>query len=199
MHPDPLEFLYSYEDIKRQGDSRAYSFFTCIWQGDPDLKKCGKDTFKDGALALVSILWVQDLDRLKDDFSSFKHRFTPGDEMACLLSAAREMIEESGSLNDAFLEGYGDKDDNIVPAMLAFSEKINKLSHNSCCSLMPSHSGGSAFKRVNLFLRWMIRSDEVDPGGWHGIPPSKLLIPLDIHMSPHLRYAGTYIQKAGRP
>jgi len=48
---------------------------------------------------------------------------------------------------------------------------------------MPSHTGGSAFKRVNLFLRWMVRKDNIDPGGWEGIPASKLLIPLDTHMA----------------
>lgn len=37
-------------------------------------------------------------------------------------------------------------------------------------------------KRLNLFLRWMVRSDAVDPGGWSGIKPSQLLIPLDTHM-----------------
>lgn len=41
---------------------------------------------------------------------------------------------------------------------------------------------GSAAKRVNMFLRWMIRNDgEVDFGLWKGIPPSALLIPLDLH------------------
>ena len=33
-----------------------------------------------------------------------------------------------------------------------------------------------------LFLRWMVRNDDVDPGGWHEIPTSKLIIPLDTHM-----------------
>ena len=35
---------------------------------------------------------------------------------------------------------------------------------------------------MNLFLRWMVRKDRVDPGGWHGVPVSKLIIPLDTHM-----------------
>ena len=43
-------------------------------------------------------------------------------------------------------------------------------------------SRGSACKRLNLFLRWMIRADGVDPGGWNMISASKLLIPLDVHM-----------------
>jgi uncharacterized protein (TIGR02757 family) len=123
------------------------------------------------------------LQSLKDSFLSFKHRFTTGEEAACLLYAAREMIESYGSLNKAFLEGYKEGHESVLEAMLAFSNKINNQARNSCCSLMPSHTGGSAFKRVNLYLRWMVRSDEVDPGGWKKIPVSKLLIPLDVHMS----------------
>ena len=41
---------------------------------------------------------------------------------------------------------------------------------------------GSACKRLNLLLRWMVRRDDVDPGGWEGIAPSLLVIPLDTHM-----------------
>jgi uncharacterized protein (TIGR02757 family) len=41
---------------------------------------------------------------------------------------------------------------------------------------------GSACKRIMLFLRWMIRNDEVDPGGWDKISPELLIVPLDTHM-----------------
>jgi uncharacterized protein (TIGR02757 family) len=182
VHPDPLEFLYSYGDIRDRevagliASSLAYGRVTQI------LKSVEKILSSMGSSPYESLMNA-DLNRLKHAFSSFKHRFTPGEEVASLLCAAREMIGSSGSLNNAFLEGYSDKHENILPAVLAFSEKMNILSCNTCCSLMPSHEGGSAFKRINLFLRWMIRSDEIDPGGWKGIPASKLLIPLDIHMS----------------
>ena len=39
----------------------------------------------------------------------------------------------------------------------------------------------SAMKRLNLFLRWMVRQDEVDPGGWR-VAPRLLIVPLDVHM-----------------
>ena len=42
-------------------------------------------------------------------------------------------------------------------------------------------STGSACKRMNLFLRWMARTDGVDPGGWSGLPPRQLVVPLDTH------------------
>ncbi len=47
---------------------------------------------------------------------------------------------------------------------------------------LPSPARGSACKRLNLLLRWMVRRDDVDPGGWSGISPSLLIIPLDTHM-----------------
>ena len=48
--------------------------------------------------------------------------------------------------------------------------------------MLPSPEDGSACKRLNLFLRWMARNDEVDPGGWCEVPASKLIVPLDTHM-----------------
>ena len=182
VHPDPLEFLYSYEDIKDReivglvASSLAYGRVTQI------LKSIKKILSVMGA-SPYEYLMNTDLKSLKDSFFSFKHRFTTGDEIACLLYAAGEMIESYGSLNKAFLEGYDDGHESVLEAMLAFSARINRQARDSCCSLMPSHTGGSAFKRLNLYLRWMVRSDEVDPGGWNKIPTSKLLIPLDIHMS----------------
>ena len=42
-------------------------------------------------------------------------------------------------------------------------------------------STGSACKRLNLFLRWMVRQDGVDPGGWTTVPARQLVVPLDTH------------------
>lgn len=181
VHPDPLEFLYYYDDLQDReivglvASSLAYGRVTQI------LNSVKKILDKMGA-SPYEYLMSSSPSSLKFDFVSFKHRFTPGDEVALLLSAARGLINEFGSLNNAFLKGYNDKHQDVLPAILAFSENINIFAQNSCCSLMPSHEGGSAFKRLNLYLRWMVRNDEVDPGGWQGIPASKLLIPLDIHM-----------------
>ena len=194
VHPDPLEFLYSYEDVRDReivgliASSLAYGRVTQILKSVENiLEKMGPSPYK--------YLMDAGQETVKKDLLSFKHRFTPGTEVACLLKAAKKLIEKYGSLNEAFLDGYQSDHPHVVPAMLAFSESINVLSDNSCCSLMPSHTGGSAFKRVNLYLRWMVRSDRVDPGGWKGIPASKLLIPLDVHMSRISRILGLTSRK----
>ena len=55
---------------------------------------------------------------------------------------------------------------------------------------------GSAAKRINMYLRWMVRQDgEVDFGLWHHIPPSALLIPLDLHTGNTSRQLGLLNRK----
>ena len=56
--------------------------------------------------------------------------------------------------------------------------------------LFPSPDKGSACKRPNLFLRWMVRTQDVDFGIWDRIPPSKLIIPLDTHIAKIARCIG---------
>ena len=50
------------------------------------------------------------------------------------------------------------------------------------CYFFPRPSAGSACKRLNLFLRWMVRSDEVDLGVWRSVRPGQLIVPLDTHI-----------------
>lgn len=181
VHPDPLEFLYRYDDMKNReiagliASSLAYGRVAQILKSvNIVLKKMLPSPHR--------FLIETGPDQLKESFNGFKHRFTTGSEITGLLSAAGKMIRDFGSLNNAFLDGYNSGDDNDISASLKFCKNFSILSRNSCCSLIPSHTGGSAFKRLNLFLRWMIRNDDVDPGGWKGIPTSKLMIPLDTHM-----------------
>lgn len=50
-------------------------------------------------------------------------------------------------------------------------------------NLLPDPAEGSACKRLFLFLRWMVRRDEVDPGGWDSVSPARLVVPMDTHMA----------------
>jgi uncharacterized protein (TIGR02757 family) len=181
IHPDPLEFLYGYNDLRDReivglvSSSLAYGRVVQILKSvNIVLDKMKPSPYR--------FILETGPEYLEECFKDFKHRFTAGSEIAGLLTATAQMIKDSGSLNSAFLENYNSRDDNIIPASLDFCKNISILSNNSCCTLIPSHTGGSAFKRLNLFLRWMIRHDRVDPGGWKGIPAAKLIIPLDTHM-----------------
>ncbi len=114
--------------------------------------------------------------------AGFKHRFTTGEEIASLVSAVRRMIAKRGSLCDGFLAHYDPSHENVLPALHGFVAELKRLAPAPMPSLLPSPDKGSAMKRLNLFLRWMVRKDEIDPGPWERVPRSKLIIPLDVHM-----------------
>ena len=120
--------------------------------------------------------------KLMNSFTGFKHRFTTGEDISCMLLAVKRMIEEDGSLLNAFASGYRESDENILPALSSFVRRLVHESGGKKNSLIPLPDRGSACKRLILFLRWMVRKDRVDPGGWDIISPSKLTIPLDTHM-----------------
>ncbi|TET48555.1 MAG: DUF2400 family protein, partial [Actinomycetota bacterium] len=136
VHPDPLEFLYRYDDMKDReiagliASSLAYGRVAQILKSvDRVLEKMAPSPHR--------FLLETGPDLLKDSFGGFKHRFTTGGEIAGLLSAAGKMIRDSGSLNAAFLDGYNSGDDNIIEASLNFCENFSILSKNSCRSLIP--------------------------------------------------------------
>ena len=97
-----------------------------------------------------------------------------------MLFSAKRVIERYGSLQACFAAGLNG-DDTVLPALSSFTKEL-ALSGGLSNGLLPSPAGGSACKRLNLFLRWMVRRDDVDPGGWDGVPASKLIVPLDTHM-----------------
>jgi uncharacterized protein (TIGR02757 family) len=120
------------------------------------------------------------------------HRWIRGDDLVALLWILRQMLERSGSLEQFFLDGYNHDDEDIGPALDSFSTRALALDlrraygrvprRPGVCYFFPRPSAGSACKRLNLFLRWMTRSDEVDLGVWSRVPASKLIVPLDTHV-----------------
>jgi uncharacterized protein (TIGR02757 family) len=73
-------------------------------------------------------------------------------------------------------------DETVLNGLELFAEKLISGGSGDPGHLIPPVGRGSACKRLNLYLRWMIRKDAVDPGGWDGISPSMLIVPLDVHM-----------------
>jgi uncharacterized protein (TIGR02757 family) len=80
------------------------------------------------------------------------------------------------------MSGFHEGCQNVLPALGEFVLKLEIAAGRKLPMFLPSPGGGSACKRLNLFLRWMVRRDNVDPGIWRGIAPSFLVIPLDTHM-----------------
>jgi uncharacterized protein (TIGR02757 family) len=179
VHPDPLEFLRSYEDVADReivalvASSLAYGRVSQI------LGSVNKVLDGMGPSPRL-FLQASSEKRIRDTFKAFKHRFSTGRDLANLLVGVKKAVEEYGSLNECFLAGYDVRHETVLPALEKFVERLNDYGGDT--NLLPPPSKGSACKRLNLFLRWMVREDEVDPGGWSGVPSSKLIVPLDTHM-----------------
>ena len=121
--------------------------------------------------------FVRDFNAKRDGaaLKTFVHRWVRGRDVSHMLAVLRDMIREYGSVEACFASGYDASHEDLAPAIEAFSARAGKS------YFFAKPSSGSACKRMNLFLRWMVRHDAVDPGGWTLIPASKLLIPLDTH------------------
>ncbi len=128
-------------------------------------------------------------------FKGFRHRFNTGDDIACLLYFARQMIEESGSIGGFFLKGYSGPEKTIKEALEAFGRNALSLDSGRIYGakslpkkagirfFFPLPSDGSPCKRLNLYLRWMVRRDSLDFGIWKEVSPARLIIPLDTHIA----------------
>jgi uncharacterized protein (TIGR02757 family) len=180
VHPDPLEFLYDYKDVKEREIVGLIAASLAYGQVNQILKSVSKVLNILGAKPSEFLLKTgrKELDYL---FKDFKHRFTTGEELAGFLANTGQVIRKYGSLYECFESGHK-KDKDLLPAILNFSKELRLGDCDGYNSLMPMPGGKCAYKRVNLYLRWMVRKDNVDPGGWEGISTSKLIIPLDIHM-----------------
>ena len=181
VHPDPLEFLYHYGEARDReivgliASSLAYGRVAQI------LKSVSAVLDEMGASPCDFVLSSTD-SALQKSFAGFKHRFTTAEDLINLLRGARVVSKDFGSLYGCFMEAYHDQQDTVYEGLCFLVGQIIKASGRESNSLLPMPERGSACKRLHLFLRWMVRKDDVDPGGWHDVSPSKLIVPLDVHM-----------------
>jgi uncharacterized protein (TIGR02757 family) len=129
-------------------------------------------------------------DKIKQ-FSLIKHRFNNGTDIAVLLECCARVIRQYSSLEAMFLAGQRDSDDTIkrgldkfVLSMRSIAGTILKNRQSSMYFFLPMPGSGSTCKRLNMFLRWMVRkNDGIDLGVWTGVPVSKLIMPVDTHIA----------------
>lgn len=145
------------------------------------------------------------LEALGDDelarlLSGFRYRFFGGEDLAALLSAVRNARARHRSLEALFRAGDDPSEPTIVAGADRFVAALEDLAGARWArppgkpawrdNLLPRPRRGSACKRLFLYLRWMVRKDAVDPGGWKGISPARLVVPLDTHMGAACRRLG---------
>ena len=120
------------------------------------------------------------------------HRWIRGADLAALVWLMKQMTDRAGSLEGFFVEGHERRAEDVGPAIDSFSRRAMQLDLAAAYGKVPKRPGvgyffprpsaGSACKRLNLFLRWMVRRDSLDLGVWTRISPAQLVVPLDTHV-----------------
>jgi uncharacterized protein (TIGR02757 family) len=142
-----------------------------------------------------------------EELASYRpyYRLHKTSEIVSLLSMLSEVYRKHGSLYELFLQIYQperqergagkklarrvrtgrprSKDCSAMSVVLcSFVNKLHTLAPMDMKFLVPSPADGSPCKRLNLFLRWMVRRKDVDFGIWSDISPAHLIMPLDTHI-----------------
>ena len=133
----------------------------------------------------------------------FKHRFNTEDDLSALFWAIRLMRQQHGSIEGFFCQFHGTDAMTIEQDLNGFCTAVLGLDYrpvfdssglppqSSFRFLFPAPAGGSACKRLCMFLRWVVRpADGIDLGLWSQIRPGQLIIPVDRHIERISRMLG---------
>lgn len=179
IDPDPLAFLYRYPDYKDREVVGFISASLAYGRVEMIMKTVRFILDSIGSDPARSLMEVSETE-LMVRFKGFKYRFAKDRDLVDLLSGIGSVLNQFGSLENCFMDGQDHNDGTVISGLQFLSGQIRgrkKLDH-----LLADPNKTSACKRSHLFLRWMIRKDDVDPGCWTRVPPSKLIVPLDRHM-----------------
>ena len=186
--PDPLQFVYRYS---ARGDMEIAALLaaTLAYGRVEQIGKTLSNLF--GRMGKSPYEFVRNFGETdRRELQGLKHRFTTGDDICDLLELLKYAFEQHGSIEKHFLSGYNKAEKNIIPALSNFCESLLKTyvaKHRTVPGrglkyLLAGPAAGGAAKRLNLFLRWMVRDDQVDLGLWKSIDKAKLIVPMDVHM-----------------
>ncbi|MEE2750779.1 MAG: TIGR02757 family protein [Myxococcota bacterium] len=211
---DPVRFVHRYADARDR--ELAGMFAALMAYGRVGLFLPLLDTLfehmdeQGGPTAWVLGL---DVDRELVSLGAFQYRWTRGPHLVLLAATLRGILEDYGSIEALFAEGWEPGHSSIRQSLEAAVSRLRAQAQALApsCGMSPddlprgvkylfaSPRHGSACKRWNLYLRWMVRpaAEGVDSGIWTSIPASHLVLPLDTHTHRISRFIGLTNRKDG--
>ena len=189
ISPDPLQFLHLYKDEK---DIEAIGFIASVFAYGNVTQII--NTLNKFVRLSNNKPYAFVLDFKREDLSkeTLVHRFYSKEDISDLFVLISKAYRQFGSLKQLFLKHYDPASVNLKEAISGFSnyfiENYKQMTNKKELSIgsrfmFPLPEKGSACKRMNLFLRWMVRKDDLDFGLWKEIPTSRLVIPVDTHVA----------------
>jgi uncharacterized protein (TIGR02757 family) len=212
LNPDPLIYARGYATPEEGEVAALVSASFAYGQVEKIVAALGQIFTQLGDTPSQAIINT-DPHRWLEKFEGFTYRFHKGGDVALYLWLLRQALERRGSLRALFsahdIVGRNSDSADIAPAISGFCAEILAGDPRPLLStsqlpqrhpvrhLLASPAGGSASKRLCLFLRWMARKDELDPGYWSDIlSPARLVVPLDTHVARVGRLLGMTARKS---
>jgi uncharacterized protein (TIGR02757 family) len=183
IEPDPLQLVLRYDDPLDQEVAGLVAAAFAYGRADIIVTNIGA-VLKKMTPGPYRYLQTFDPREASKRFVHFAHRFHKGPDLVAFLDCLAAAIRTHGSLGALFRVCYDPRDADIAPTLARFTEAL-RTQHSALRTLrylLTSPEDGSACKRMNLYLRWMVRRTAPDLGLWTFVDPAKLVMPVDTHI-----------------
>jgi uncharacterized protein (TIGR02757 family) len=196
IEPDPLQLVLRFDNPRDQEVAGLIAAAFAYGRASIVVANAGTvlGRMKPSPFAYLATFDRADAERR---FAGFSHRFHKTRELVELLERMAFVIREHGSVGEAFRACYAVGDDDIGPSLTRFVKLVTGAHASAGLQyLLSSPENGSACKRMNLFLRWMVRRTSPDLGLWTFADPAKLLMPVDTHIHRIAHFLGLSDRKS---
>lgn len=191
VSPDPLEIVRE----QPAGVQREFAALVCSCFAIGRVNSivaAGRDVLS--RTGPLSELLLMDDGEIERRFDGFVYRFFSASETAHFVCSVRDLILEYGSLDNVcdcgVRAGETTGKPRVINALSYLADRLREGRKPLRSIIVPDPGGPGASKRLHLFLRWMVRCDCVDPGGFSSLKPSELMVPVDVHMHRIARVLG---------
>jgi uncharacterized protein (TIGR02757 family) len=202
LSPDPLELVRLYEDPLDQEVSGLIAAAFAYGRADIVVANIRKVLAAMGPSPHRYLRERFSRREARLRFAGFRHRFHKTPQLIALLERIALVVRRDGSLGALFRACYDPGDADIAPALQRFVDAVigiraaRPVEAAPLRYLLSSPADGSACKRMNLFLRWMVRRHSPDLGLWTFVDPSQLVMPLDTHVRRISTFLGLNLRKS---
>jgi uncharacterized protein (TIGR02757 family) len=148
-----------------------------------------------GTRPAEALAGIPDIPRfVRERLPHFRHRFHSGADLAVLLHVIARAADRPGGIRSFFEAEFRPEERDVAGLLSRVVARISSFDYRPVLGrrglpegspvgfFFPDPASGSACKRWNLYLRWMVRRDRLDYGQWTGIPTDRLVIPTDTHI-----------------
>ncbi|MDA0773232.1 MAG: TIGR02757 family protein [Bacteroidetes bacterium] len=180
LDTDPIQIPHQYQE-KQDIEIAAFLAATIAWGNRKSIINSAEKMLQLMGNSPFDFTMNHTPEQLKN-LKGFVHRTFNGDDFVYFVKALKHLLEKHQDLEAAFVNNNPHRP--IGELQYDFRSRFLSLNHEKRTEKhLANPLSGSAAKRINMFLRWMVRSNRngVDFGLWQSLLPRQLSIPLDVH------------------